>query len=123
MKKSWIEIKATGYSLRVDRAFIASVNRKRTLLLCVLARYQIIQQMEQQAREFIGRCPFKVSWSPSHGPFMVSKANGRWRCQGCKKEGGVVEFVSRMERIEPELAAVLISAWFPRRWVYQVVRG
>lgn len=116
MKKSWTEIQSKVFSVKIAPTLIESINRKRVLLLCVLNRYQILQQMEKQGRGYIGRCPFKVSWSPSHGPFRLPVAGGRWYCEGCDKEGGVVEFVSRIEGIEPELAAVLICAWFPRRW-------
>jgi hypothetical protein len=122
MKAPWVEIQTSEYSVKTEPKLIASINRKRTLLLCVLARYQIIQRMHREGKEHVGHCPFNGPWSPDHGQFRVTLSGGRWRCEGCHQEGGAVEFVARLESVPNELAAVLICTWFSRRWPSRVIR-
>jgi len=122
MKGSWSVMKGPGYIIRVTSDATTSLNRKRTLMRFALLRYGLMTKLLLKTPELrVGECPLSKAWGASpekqkpHRPdsFRVFLNRGRWACEACGREGGVVEFVAMRESVPQALAAVLILNWFP----------
>jgi len=77
----------------------------------VLTRYRLKDQFTDDGRRLIGPCPIRQS-SPS-AAMQILVGKNSWSCSSeCCCQGNVLDFVARMEKVEPLQAARLLVEWF-----------
>jgi DNA primase len=77
----------------------------------VLQRYDLVDGFKRGPDSFSGPCPIHQGTNPTQ--FRVSLSKNCWNCFGdCNGGGNVLDFVARMENVEPMEAANRLVDWF-----------
>lgn len=77
----------------------------------VLGRYGLLERLKRSGKNLVGCCPIHEGTNPNQ--FSVSLERNLFNCFGdCRAGGNVLDFVSRMEKVELREAAILLKKWF-----------
>jgi DNA primase len=77
----------------------------------VLARYGVLDQFKRGRDSLTGPCPIHKGTNPTQ--FRVSLSKNCWNCfSQCHCGGNVLDFVARMEDVDPVEAANRLISWF-----------
>jgi len=77
----------------------------------VLARYGILDRFKRGKDSLSGPCPIHQGSNPTQ--FRVCVSKNCWNCfSECKCGGNVLDFVAKMQNVEPMAAANLLVEWF-----------
>lgn len=77
----------------------------------VLSHYGVLNRFKRGPDSLSGPCPIHQGTNPSQ--FRISISKNCWHCfSDCKGGGNVLDFVARMEQVEPLEAAHRLVDWF-----------
>jgi DNA primase len=77
----------------------------------VLAHYGILDRFKRGQDSLSGPCPIHQGSNPTQ--FRVCPSKNCWNCfSECKCGGNVLDFVAKMENVEPMVAANRLVEWF-----------
>ena len=77
----------------------------------VLAHYQLSGRFKRSKDSLTGPCPIHQGTNPTQ--FRVSLSKNCWNCfSECKCGGNVLDFVAKMENVDPMEAANRLVEWF-----------
>jgi DNA primase len=77
----------------------------------VLEHYQLLAGFKRGKDSLSGPCPIHAGTNPTQ--FRVCLSKNCWNCfSECKCGGNVLDFVAKMENVEPMTAANRLVAWF-----------
>jgi len=86
MSHEWVNYK----SLRAELSFIE-----------ILHHYGV--ELKERGEQWQGFCPLPTHQGKRNSPsFSANVGKGIWQCFGCGAKGNVIEFATRMERLNPE---------------------
>ena len=88
------------------RALKAAVSMEQ-----VLSHYGVLNRFKRGTDSLSGPCPIHQGTNPTQ--FRISISKNCWNCfSDCKCGGNVLDFVARMEKVEPLAAAHRLVEWF-----------
>jgi len=77
----------------------------------VLSHYGVLSRFKRGTDSLSGPCPIHQGTNPTQ--FRISISKNCWNCfSDCKCGGNVLDFVARMEKVEPLAAAHRLVEWF-----------
>ena len=87
--------------------------KTRITMEMVLDRYGLLEKLKPSGTNLVGTCPIHQGHNPRQ--FSVSLAKNAFNCFGrCQAGGNILDFVTRMEKIDLRQAALLLQEWFPQ---------